>query len=68
MHQTIIVISVRIKPSDNNMHTNDHMFFCALKKVSVSIGSWHQDVMDKRTLWGVWMVNGRKFHIDESDH
>ena len=29
------------------------------------VGPWHQDVMAKRILWGVWKVNGRKAHTAE---
>ena len=68
MHQTRMTTFVRIKPSDNNMHTKDHLFFRAIKQVSVSIDSWHHDVMAKRRLWGVCKVNGRKSHTAESDH
>ena len=69
MHQTLTTTPVRIKSSDNNMHVGKSLdYLCIQNKQAFCIGPWHQDVMAKRTLWGVWKVNGRKSHTAESGH
>ena len=51
------------------MHVEDHLSICSLKnKLVFSVGSWHQDVVAKRIIMGVWKASGRKSHIPESDH
>ena len=53
MHQTLTTTPVRIKSSDNNMHVGKSLrYLCTQSKQAFCIGSWHQDVMAKRTLWG----------------
>ena len=53
----------------HNMHMRESLnYLCTQNKQAFRVGPWQQDVMAKRTLWGVWKVNGRKSHTAESGH
>ena len=50
----------RIQSSKNKHERHESTILKSTQPVSVSIWYWHQDVMAKRTLMGVWKANGRK--------
>ena len=58
----------RIQSSKNNHVRHESTILKPTQPVSICILYWHQDVMAKRTLMGVWKANGRKSHKAISDH
>ena len=58
----------RIQSSKSITNVMNQLVRSFTQPVSVSIWYWHQDVMAKRTLMGVWKANGRKSHKAISDH